>query len=416
MTGESGSHTDQAAESLQGSDNSILMKKLLPGTLLIISSLYGCDSAPVDTPAKTAIPVTISQSDSFEDQVSAYIKNYPYQETYKYFQAYSGASVTGLNVWVYAPEPSLTKAGEDTVVRTNNDTFYNAMLLDLSIGSIVLGTEAADDRFYSFQLQDDRNANYANIIQPEGEYTFYYGERPENIVGTAVEAASELSIIIVRIEVKNKDDAQDVAAATRVYKSLTSSGEQPAEFPVVDVLSQFSEEVAAEADKRINEKFMNSDVSEIVLDFGQELGTDLSYLAHAAAAKGVWGGPDSNHSMYDALFNDINGEQLDSQKGTYTVTTEAPNVDGFWSVTAYDTDRGGFFHPNKDDRYHISETTAVVNSDGTYTFIFKQECQAADINCLEVPKGHFDVIARYYLPSEEIKNREWIFPFLELQE
>jgi hypothetical protein len=392
------------------------MKKLLPSALLIMPLLYGCNSVPGDTPTETAIPVTISQSDSFEDQVSAYIKNYPYQETYKYIQYYTGASVKGLNVWFWPPEPSLTKAGEDKVVRMNNDTFYNGIVLDLSEGPIVLGTEAADDRFYAFQLQDDRNANYANIIQPEGEYTFYYGEKPANIVGKPVEAASELSIIIVRIEVKDKDDAKDVAAATKVYKSLTSSAEQPANYPVVDVLSQFSEEVAAEAEKRITEKFMNSEVPEIVLNFGQVVGKDISYLAHAAAAKGVWGGPDLNHSMYDTLFNDVNDEQLDSQKGTYAVTTEAPNVNGFWSVTAYDTDRGGFFHPNKDDRYHFNEATAVVNSDGTYTFTFKQECQKADVNCLEVPKGHFDIVARYYLPSEEIINREWIFPNLELQE
>jgi len=392
------------------------MNKLLPSALLVLPLLYGCNSDSGNTSTKTAIPVTINQSDSFEDQVSAYIKNYPYQESYKYFQAYSGASVKGLNIWSWPPEPSLVKAGEDTVVRMNNDTFYNSIVLDLSTGPIVLGTEAADDRFYSFQLQDDRNVNYANIIQPDGEYTFYYGEEPENFVGTAVEAASELSVIIVRIEVKNINDAQDVAAATKVYKSLTSSGEQPTEYPVVDVLSQFSEEVATEADKRITEKFMNSEVPDIVLNFGEELGTDLSYLAHAAAAKGVWGGPDSNHSMYDTHFDDVDGELLDSQKGTYAVTTEAPNVNGFWSVTAYDTDRGGFFHPNKDDRYHFSEATAVVNSDGTYTFTLKQECQTADINCLEVPKGHFDIVARYYLPSEEIMNREWIFPSLELQE
>jgi hypothetical protein len=392
------------------------MKKLLPGALLIMPLLYGCNAGPADTPDETAIPVKISQSDSFEDQVSAYIKNYPYQETYKYIQHYTGASVEGLNVWFWPPEPSLTKAGEDTVVRMNNDTFYNGIVLDLSEGPVTLGTEPANDRFYSFQLQDDRNVNYANIIQPEGEYTFYYGEKPESIVGKAVEAASELSIIIVRIEVKDKDDAQDVAAATKVYKSLASSGEQPAEYQVVDVLSQFSEEVAAEAENRITEEFMSSEVPDIVLKFGEEIGKDISYLAHAAAAKGIWGGPDLNHSMYDTLFNDVNGEQLDSQKGTYAVTTEAPNVNGFWSVTAYDTDRGGFFHPNKDDRYHFNEATAAVNSDGTYTFTFKQECQIADINCLEVPKGHFDIIARYYLPSEEIINREWIFPNLELQE
>lgn len=391
------------------------MNKLLAGALLIMPLLYGCNPGATDTPTETAIPVTINQSDSFEDQVSAYIKNYPYQETYKYIQHYTGASVKGLNVWFWPPEPSLTKAGEDKVVRVNNDTFYNSMTLDLSKGPVVIGTEAADDRFYSFQLQDDRNANYANIIQPEGKYTFYYGEKPENIVGKAVEAASVLSIIIVRIEVKDKNNAQDVAAATKVYKSLTSSGEQPAEFPVVDVLSQFSEDVVAEADKRITEKFMNSQASDIILNFDQKLGTDISYLAHAAAAKGVWGGPDLNHSMYDTLFNDVNGEQLDSRKGTYTVTTEVPNVNGFWSVTAYDTDRGGFFHPNKDDRYHFNEATAVANSDGTYTFTFKQACQTTDLNCLEVPKGHFDIIARYYLPGEEIINRKWIFPDIELQ-
>jgi hypothetical protein len=49
------------------------MKKLLPSALLIIPLLYGCDSNPPDTPTETIIPVIISQSDSFEDQVSAYI-------------------------------------------------------------------------------------------------------------------------------------------------------------------------------------------------------------------------------------------------------------------------------------------------------------------------------------------------------
>ncbi len=86
--------------------------------------LYGCNTDPVDTPTETAIPAIICQSNSFEEQVSAFIWNYPYQETYKYIQHYTGGSVKGLNVWFWPPEPSLTKAGEDKVVRMNNDTFY----------------------------------------------------------------------------------------------------------------------------------------------------------------------------------------------------------------------------------------------------------------------------------------------------
>ncbi len=129
----------------------MMMKKNITTTIAlafmcsILLALYGCNSGPADTAAETAIPVTISQSDSFEDQVSAYIKNYPYQETYKYIKLYTGGSVKGLNVWFYPPEPSLTKAGEDSIVRMNNDTFYNGLVLDLSEGPVTIGTEAAND-------------------------------------------------------------------------------------------------------------------------------------------------------------------------------------------------------------------------------------------------------------------------------
>ena len=89
------------------------------------------------------------------------------------------------------------------------------------------------------------------------------------------------------------------------------------------------------------------------------------------------------------------------------MTTEEPPVDAFWSVTVYDTERGGFLHPNDDDRYHINNTSVVANEDGTFTFSFKTTCDAADENCLEVPAGPFDLAIRYYLPKEPIRSGEW---------
>jgi hypothetical protein len=38
------------------------------------------------------------------------------------------------------------------------------------------------------------------------------------------------------------------------------------------------------------------------------------------------------------------------------------------------------------------------------------KCEADDQNCLEVPAGPFDVIARYYLPKPEIMSGEWTIP------
>ncbi len=102
-------------------------------------------------------------------------------------------------------------------------------------------------------------------------------------------------------------------------------------------------------------------------------------------------------------------------KGKYTVTTEEPLVDAFWSVTVYDTGRGGFPHPNDDDRYPINNTAAIRNDDGTVTFTFKQDCESPDLNCLEIPEGRFDVVARYYLPHDEIIAGEWTLPKIEPQ-
>jgi hypothetical protein len=141
---------------------------------------------------------------------------------------------------------------------------------------------------------------------------------------------------------------------------------------------------------------------------------DLSYLKHAAVAKGAWAGPVPSHSAYETIFFDENGDELMGNKGTYTVTTGEPPVDAFWSITVYDTDRGGFFHPNDDDRYHINNTGAVRNHDGTMTFTFKQDCEVSDLNCLEVPAGRFDLATRYYLPHEEIITGEWTLPKVEL--
>jgi hypothetical protein len=96
------------------------------------------------------------------------------------------------------------------------------------------------------------------------------------------------------------------------------------------------------------------------------------------------------------------------------VTTEEPPVDAFWSITVYDTERGSFLHPNDDDKYHVNDTSAIRNADGTVTFTFKQACEAEDLNCLEVPPGRFDLVTRYYLPHQEIISGAWTFPRPEL--
>jgi hypothetical protein len=401
--------------------------KIRYGLLVLIASLLlACsktDEIPVAEPGikpsnmevEAAVDTQPPALEFTEEQVEEYIRLFPYQDTYNYAKRYTGSDPSKLNTWVLGGEPNLVKAGEDKVVRMNNDTFYKMAFVDLVEGPVYIAATVLDaSRFVSFQLMDDRNVNYHNIVFPNGEFTLYYGEAPDDVRGEGIEVPSKLSVVIVRVEVKNPGDADDVNAAEEIFRTITIEGLKPGSFPQGDVLDQFPDAVAKEAHYRMDEAFQKTPFRLTVVGPGRTPGDNTSYLSHSAGTKGGWGGPGTKHSSYETISMGRDQKPLVGANGTYSVTTEAPPVNAFWSLTVYDSERGGFLHPNKYDRYHINGTLAVENDDATYTFLFKQDCAEEDMNCLEVPAGRFDIAARYYLPTEAIRSGDWLLPPLEL--
>jgi len=348
---------------------------------------------------------------TFKQQLEDYFQKFPYQDSYNYVLKYTGGGNAALlNKLFPNTKPVLENAGSDRVVRMNNDTYYTGGVIYLSEGPVKLSASEKDEnRFYSFQLMDDRNVNFKNIIRPDGDYYLYYGEKPTNIEGELIESSSMMAIVIIRVEVKDKNDSIDIASAKRVFNGINISGPEISEFPVVDVLSSFDEKVVKRANEMMDSVFANVPFYKMAPS-PEQIPDEVSYLRLAAGTKGAWGAPVAAHSTYQLMFFDNNNDALDGSKGTYTLTTKVPPVDAFWSITVYDTERGGFLHPNKDDRYHINNTSAIKNNDGTITFLFKTHCQDGDVNCLEVPTGKFDLAARYYLPSKKLQNGEWKMP------
>lgn len=346
-------------------------------------------------------------TENFEQQLEDYIQKFPYQDTYQYMIKYTSGDPSRLNKPV-GLKPQLLKAGEDKVVRSNNDTYYSGGFLYLAKGPVKLSASYPDpNRFYSFQLMDDKNCNFHNIIRPDGNYYLYHGEKPTDITdGELIESPSLLVGVITRVEVKDKNDPADVEVATNVYNGLDINGPEIEEFPELDLLSAFPDSVAQRALKMMDSVFANKPFNEIVATEDM-IPNQVSYLEHAAATKNAWGGPVAQHSTYDIFFYDDKGNELFGRNGTYVLTTEEPEVDAFWSITVYDTESGGYFHANADDRYHINNTTATRNEDGTITFTFKTTCEEGDLNCIEVPEGQFDLAARYYLPGEDLINGNW---------
>jgi hypothetical protein len=125
--------------------------------LFSVVLLIAC--APSEPPVEAEAAAT-AEVDVFEQQVQEYIQTFPYQDTYNYAVKYTGDDAANLNVWVVGQEPVLVKAGEDKVVRMNNDTYYKMAFVDLRNGPVVLGSSAPSmGRLNSFQLMDDRNVN-----------------------------------------------------------------------------------------------------------------------------------------------------------------------------------------------------------------------------------------------------------------
>ena len=365
--------------------------------------------------ASASLLAAAAPENDFENSVTDFIKKFPYQDTYNYVMTYTGGDAAKFNTWVLGVEPALVKAGEDKVVRMNNDTYYKMAFFLLGDGPVILeSSNSSTKRFSSFQLMDDRNVNFKNVIHPDGKYTLYYGNKPDNIEGETIESPSSLALVIVRVEVKDKSDAEDVADAKNIFNGMIVKGPVIKVMPKIDLLSSFDKEVETEAYKRIDKVAENTDFSKLIAGPGDVPGK-VSYIQLAAGTKGGWGGPVTSHSAYELIYFDTNDKEMHGSKGTYTITTEQPPVDAFWSVTAYDTGRGGYFHPNSDDRYHINNTSALKNDDGTFTFTFKQKCIKEDLNCLEVPAGRFDYTVRYYLPGAAIRDGSWRMPKAVLQ-
>ena len=176
--------------------------------------------------------------------------------------------------------------------------------------------------------------------------------------------------------------------------------------PVVDLLSHFDEKVVKRANEMMDSAYKNTPFYQLVPK-AEQLPNEVSYLQFAASTREAWGAPVSSHSTYQMIHHDNENNALNGTNGAYTLTTTEPDVYAFWSVTVYDTDRGGYLHPNKDDRYHINNASAVRNGDGSIIFQFKTECLDGDVNCLEVPPSNFDLTVRYYLPSVPLQTEEW---------
>ncbi|MBN9669825.1 DUF1214 domain-containing protein [Roseibium aggregatum] len=271
----------------------------------------------------------------------------------------------------------LTPVDAQTVIRSNRDTIYSAVLLDLS-EPVTVTIPDAGGRYISFQVINQDH--YMFVLKEPGEHVL-----------TQDKVGSRFAQILVRTFV-DPNDEKDIAAVHAIQDEMKAVGGGAGPF----VAPNWDQEQLQSARDAINQIAILGFSS--VDAFGSR--EETRPVDHLVGAIAGWGGLPKSEAYYEA-------KGVGDASGTpYTVTVKDVPVDAFWSITVYNAD--GFLEPNELNAYSYNNVTAKPNGDGSYTVNFGG-CGDDRVNCLPVPEG-WNYAVRMYRPRAEILDGSWVFP------
>jgi len=129
-----------------------------------------------------------------------------------------------------------------------------------------------------------------------------------------------------------------------------------------------------------------------------------------------WGANLDKDAIYPSTKVDSDGATL-TGTNTYTVhfaKGETPPVDGFWSITMYDSSY--YFYPNPLNKLTVSmRDKPALNTDGSLDLYFShvKPDNVPQANWLPAPSDQFILMMRMYWPKEtppSILDRTWSPP------
>ena len=265
------------------------------------------------------------------------------------------------------------------VVRMNRDTLYSHGVFDLDAAPLTITLPDAGKRFMSMQVIS-QNHYTTEVVYGPGSFTY-----TKDKVGT------RYVYIIVRT-LAEADNPQDVKAANAVQDQIKVEQAKVGTFSVQkwDKASQ---------DKARQALDILGSLGGTVHRFGRK--DEVDPFDHLIGTAIGWGGNPVSAADYQSFYPPKNDGNT-----VYRVTAKDIPVDGFWSVSVYNSK--GFFEKNDLGAYSLNNLSAKPNSDGSVTIQFGG-CQKSTPNCLPITKG-WNYTVRLYRPRKEIIDGSWKFP------
>jgi hypothetical protein len=140
-----------------------------------------------------------------------------------------------------------------------------------------------------------------------------------------------------------------------------------------------------------------------------------SYAHRAGAARGGLWGNHGYEAVYETVYVDDRGEQLNGDRRYVLHLDKTPPVGAFWSLTMYDTPNY-YLVDNPIDRYSIGDRTPglAYNDDGSLDIRIQNGPPGSEeANWLPAPEGDFRPVMRMYQPGEEVLNGAYELPAIQ---
>lgn len=228
--------------------------------------------------------------------------------------------------------------------------------------------------------------------------------------------ASAYFTLLAQLMKANPPAASDAPALARFARIGLVPG---MDFDASKLDADFAKRITTVANDRIMLQFkINKDMQHVNgWSFTTKTGLyGTDYLMRALVTAIGLGANRPQDAIYPTSLKDANDNAYDGEN-KYVIRFEkgmTPPVEGFWSVTMYDSQY--FFVANPINRYSISPRQNLkTNPDGSIDIYIQKENPGPDreSNWLPAPAGKFILMARMYWPNENdpsILNGTWTMP------
>lgn len=267
------------------------------------------------------------------------------------------------------------------IVRPNRDTLYSFAIVDLDAGPVTIALPDGAKRFMGMQVVN------------EDQYTAatYYGAGSHILTREMIGTRYAIAVVRFLLDFSNKEEIQQVHA---LQDAIKLSQDRPGTFEIPNWDEASLQKVKAALLQ------LGTTISDTRRMFGANA-RQVDPVKHLIGSAMLWGG----NPEKDALYLPIVPARNDGSTVHRLTVGDIP-VDGFWSLTVYNSD--GYLQPNPSNVYAVNSITAKKATDGSVTIQFGG-CDGKIPNCLPITQG-WNYTVRLFQPRPEILDGRWSFP------